>query len=199
MVARTRMYGDRVCVGGIELETGRSLRLLGSDGDNLHQDHEIRPGAIWDLQYEPRGNARAPHIEDVVVSRGHRVERVSDLRAAILNVWEPWAGGLEEAFDGRLATTDRGTAFIRRDPPIPSSSTGFWVSTRRATLDGERGNRYWFAGEGAVRSVKYVGMTWPADSISTGALIRFSLARWAEFPPGVGELRCYLQLSAWYR
>jgi hypothetical protein len=34
--------------------------------------------------------------------------------------------------------------------------------------------------------------------IPDGALIRFSLARWKAFPPGVNEERCYLQLSGWY-
>jgi hypothetical protein len=49
-----------------------------------------------------------------------------------------------------------------------------------------------------IRKVKYVGMDDPAALIPNGALVRFSLARWHQFLPGVDELRCYLQLSGWY-
>ncbi len=193
------MAADRVCVGGIELDTGRSLRLLGSDSENLHQDHPIRPGSIWDLTYEPRRpGLRPPHIEDVVVTHGRPIEDVANLKSAIVEVAEPWECELEQIFDGRLDTTPRGTPFVPNRPPLPAGSTGFWIARRSATLDGDWGNRYWFAGDGRIRSVKYVGMTWPADTIPHGALIRFSLARWAEFPPGVGEQRCYLQLSEVY-
>jgi hypothetical protein len=200
VVARTRMSGDRVCVGGIELGTGRSLRLLGSDGNNLPEAHSIRPGTIWDIACEPlRRGVRPPHVEDVIVTRGHPVEDVPDMKAAILGSWQPWECPLEDIFDGPLDVTERGTAFLRDRPPLPSCSTGFWHAQRPATLDGDWGNRYWFAGGGAIRSVKYSGMSWPPDTIPAGALIRFSLARWAEFPPGVGEKRCYLQVSGWYR
>ena len=66
VVARTRMRGDRVCVGGLEIETARSVRLMGSDGWNLHEDHPIRPGEIWDLAYEDHPDPTPPHVEDVI-------------------------------------------------------------------------------------------------------------------------------------
>jgi hypothetical protein len=49
-----------------------------------------------------------------------------------------------------------------------------------------------------IRSAKYVGMDEPIAVIPDSALVRFSLARWAAFPPGVDEQRCYLQLSGSY-
>jgi hypothetical protein len=49
-----------------------------------------------------------------------------------------------------------------------------------------------------IRSAKYVGMEEPIAVIPERAIDRFSLARWAPFPPGVDEERCYLQLSGWY-
>jgi hypothetical protein len=43
------MGGGRVCVGGLEVGSGASVRLLGSDQHNLPEDHRIRPGEIWDI------------------------------------------------------------------------------------------------------------------------------------------------------
>jgi hypothetical protein len=50
----------------------------------------------------------------------------------------------------------------------------------------------------AQGSGSHKGMTPPIETIPAGARIQFSLARWAEFPSGGGEERCYLQLSAVY-
>ena len=61
-----------MCVGGRALEDGSSVRLLGSDGRNLLEDHPIRPGAIWDIAYVPHAQVESPHVEDVIVSRGKR-------------------------------------------------------------------------------------------------------------------------------
>src|SRR5262249_34170329 len=137
-----------------------------------------------------------PHVEDIVVRHGHKERDVDDVRGSILAVREPWECPLDEIFEGRLVATDNGTAYLAAGAPLPSCSTGFWVSRQRATLDSF--GRYWFDGGREIKRVKYKGMTEGPQVISAGALIRFSLARWAEFPPGIGELRCYLQLSAWY-
>jgi len=68
------------------------------------------------------------------------------MRAAILDVWQPWECELDEIFDGRLDVTDGGSAFLRDEPPLPPCSTGFWVSGREATIDSW--GRYWFDGAG---------------------------------------------------
>lgn len=191
------MTADRVCVGGIELDTGRSLRLLGSDGHNLPEDHAIRPSSIWDLTYaNPPYGLEPPHTEDVIVSRGHKEQDVQDMKGAILQVWRPWECELDLIFEGRLDVTENGSAFLGPGSQLPSGSTGFWQSRTEATIDSWQ--RYWFNGGGPIQRVKYKGMTAAIQTIPKGALIRFSLARWAEFPPGVGELRCYLQLSGFY-
>ncbi len=197
VVARTRMATDRVCVGGIELDTGQSLRLLGSDGRNLSEEHQIRPGAVWDLTYaNPPYGLEPPHVEDVIVSRGHKEQDVPDMKGAILQVWTPWECELDQIFDGHLDVTENGTAFLGPRSQLPAGSTGFWESRTEATIDSWQ--RYWFDGGQRIQRVRYKGMTAPIQTIPKGALIRFSLARWAEFPPGVGEQRCYLQLSEVY-
>lgn len=170
VVARTRMSGDRVCVGGIDLDSGRSLRLLGSDRRNLLETNPIRPREIWDLAYSPAPSVEPPHIEDVIVTRGHKVEDVADTRAAILQLVNPWQGTLESIFDGRLDTTDGGSAFIRRDPPLPSHSTGFWVATDdvpKSRFD-DYGVKYWFPDGRAIRKVTYKGMEDPIESSQPG-------------------------------
>jgi hypothetical protein len=200
VVARTRMGGDRVCVGGIDLDSGASVRLLGSDTQNLLESHPIRPGDIWNMTCSHRREPRPPHVEDVVVTAGKRLSRVANLRGAILELVEPWDCELDEIFDGRLAVTDAGTAFLRDEPPLPDRSVGFWAARtalRQSKFD-ESGSRYWIPEGRLIRKVKYVGMHDPTPLIPEGALVRFSLARWHQFPPGVDELRCYLQLSGWY-
>jgi hypothetical protein len=198
-VARTRMSAGRVCVGGIELDAGRSLRLMGSDGKNLQETHPIRPGEIWDLTYTRKANLRPPHVEDVVVTSGKPVELVDDPAALIRTLVQTWRCQLGEIFDGRLEATSNGSAFIRDVVPLPAMSTGFWESTRnvrRTFRDGS--TRYFFPDEPRIRNIPYRGMDEPIAKIPAGSLIRFSLARWKELPPGVGEERCYLQLSGWY-
>ncbi len=198
VVARTGMLQpDRVCVGAIELDTGRSLRLKRMvDGGNALESHPMRPGSIWDLSYQPDQSVTQPHVEDVLVSGGHHVEDVPDMRSAILSVWEPWDCPLDDIFEGTLDVTEAGSAFVPTGTRVPSGSTGFWISRQGATIDSYE--RYWFEGGQRIQRTRWKGMTAATRTIPRGALIRFSLARWAEFPPGVGELRCYLQLSAWF-
>jgi len=200
VVARTRMRGDRVCVGGIEVETVRSVRLLGSDGWNLHEDHPIRPGEIWDLTYEDHPDPTPPHVEDVIVSHGSRATAVGDMHAELVRLINPWRGPLESIFDGRLQTTAEGKAYVGPQPPLPAGSLGFWVSDCPLTVSRNpavQGRRYWFPEGWPITSVAYVGMEPQLDVIPAGSLVRFSLARWAAFPHGAEE-RCYLQVSGSY-
>jgi hypothetical protein len=131
--------------GGIDLDSGASVRLLGSDTQNLLESHPIRPGDVWHLTCSPRPDLRPPHVEDVVVTAGKPMDRVANLRVAILELVDPWNCELDEIFDGRLAVTDVGTAFLRDEPPLPDHSVGFWVARtalRQSKFD-ESGNRYW--------------------------------------------------------
>ncbi len=124
VVARTRMRGDRVCVGGLEVDTGRSLRLLGATGENLHEDHPIRPAEVWDLTYRDHSNPTAPHVEDVIVSHGRRLSTVTDM--------------LHGAAGDRRAMARIGRFAIRR----PLTDEREWEGVRRAataTPDGQRG------------------------------------------------------------
>jgi len=122
------------------------------------------------------------------------------MKAAIQALIQPWTGALESVFGGCLTTTDSGRAYLAPTSRMPSCSTGFWLPDRDVRLSQfeDHGPSYWFPDSRDIRSVKYVGMDDPIEIIPTGCLVRFSLARWGEFPPRVGERRCYLQLSSWY-
>jgi Dual OB-containing domain len=152
VAGRTRMPADRVCVGGLTLDSGTSVRLLGSDGRNLPEDHRIRPGDVWDLTYSPRTATRPPHTEDVIVASGRPVRTVENIKASILELIDPWDCELDGIFDGQLAVTEHGTAFLRDDPPLPGSSTGFWIADRPVRLaPSGYGARYRFSGDGWLR------------------------------------------------
>ena len=200
VVARTKVGGDRVCVGGVDAGSGRSVRLRDRDGYFFRNDHAIRPGELWNMQYSPATNRRPPHMEDVLVTDEWRLDPVDDMRAAIVDLIDPWDCELDAIFDGRLGVTDSGRAFLRHEPSPLQYSTGFWIArqTLRLSKFEEHGQSYWVPDGERIRSVKYVGLDDPSTLIPQGALVRFALARWAEFPKGVGEERCFLLLSGWY-
>ena len=191
------MAGDRVCVGAIELDTGRSLRLKRPDGTNAFEAHPIRPGTIWDLSYQSAASVTPPHIEDVIVSGGHWLEDVVDMKTAILDRWQPWDGDLDEIFDGQLEVTEGGSAFLRAAPNLPQYSTGFWLSTRQATIDAW--GRYWFEGGLRIKRVKYKGVTqaspdhprWSLDPVLPRSLGRVPARgrRGTLLPPTFGLVR----------
>ena len=81
-----------MCVGGIDVDTGAGVRLLGHDGQYLLAEHRIRPREIWSLRCSPSEPVEPPHVEDIVVTSGSRLEVVPDMRAAILKLVSPWDG-----------------------------------------------------------------------------------------------------------
>jgi hypothetical protein len=200
VVARTRMTGGRVCVGAIDRHSGASLRLLTHDGKNIPGDHRIRPSELWNVQCTPAPRLRPPHTEDVFVTGGRRLERVADMRAAIVDLLDPWECELDEIFDGRLSFRDSGRAFLGPEPPLIQYSTGFWIASQPLRLSRfeEKGRSYWVPDGKRIRNVTYVGMEDPSALIPRDALVRFALARWWAFPRDVGDERCSLMLSGWY-
>ena len=62
------MRGDRVCVGGHDLdEKLRSVRLQQLDGTNMPADARFEIGQVWELNYQPAREVQPPHVEDVLV------------------------------------------------------------------------------------------------------------------------------------
>ena len=209
IVARTRM-GSGVCVGGLALDSNRSVRLLTREGALQPRLTEFQVGQIWDVNFRRVANVDPPHVEDVMVFLQHLLETVDNMRDTLLTHIQPWQGGPEILFDGML-TIDRTRCYVSHAKPIPQRSTGFWLLDRPLVFDKEHVDKTQikhmylmqytaYTGSRAYTrtlTIPFVGYQRPIDEIPVGTLARVSLARWFA-PSSVGEERCYLQLSGWY-
>lgn len=194
IVSKTRMRGDRVCVGGHDLDDNmRSLRLMRPDGSNMPADTAFEVGDIWEFQYSPSPHAVVPHVEDVLVRAedARKVDARTDLAVFLRAEAVIWSTG---AFEGKLVRTSSGAGYVPIKGPFPSCSTGYWLAPADLRPDGY--GRYQFDSGGGTRRIRYVGVAPETPTIPSGTLLRLSLARpWAppSAPPGL-----YLQLSGWY-
>lgn len=209
IVSKTRMAHDNVCVGGVDIDTKKSVRLL--DAQGYHESSQNCPYNIfdlWDMNYVNSNQRPEPHIEDVNVSRRSRIgvlrynlrtvdELVKLLKQSNIPVFN---GNLLDTFGGCLKTTQYGTLFINSDN-IPQYSTCFWICDRKINRSDFRekvrynyndGNRRW------GYNISYVGLSEAIDCIPAGSLIRLSLAHWWSPEDSDEEERCYLQLSGWF-
>ena len=207
IVSRTRMAGDRVCVGGVDIDNRFSLRLLTARG--THETASECPYQIWDIwdmDYYLTHERPNPHTEDANVTRRVKIERVDAPNMSInrfAGVLESsniplFRGSLFSVFDGKLKLTDNDKLYISKED-VPTYSTCFWVTDKRLLgYTNDRGrwqyryndmsNRYGYA-------ISYVGSAEPPADIEVGSLIRLSLAHWWKPEDSNDEERCYLQLS----
>ena len=194
IVAVTRMTEPNICVGALGVDDGRSLRLLGPNGESpMRGEYEV--GQVWDLELIARPACTPPHVEDVLVQRKvQRLPDVPDLGAFLEERVDPWRDDPDGLFDGFVRWTGRGSGFVA-EPGIPRMSTGFWVPNTDLPLE-EQHFGYRRRGR-ADRRLKYVGVADAPAVIPAGTLVRVSLARWWA-PPEFDEERCYLQLSGSY-
>lgn len=198
IVAKTRV-ADRVCVGGLALETKQGVRLHQFGLKNQPRDTEYAVGQIWDMTVQPYANFIPLYIEDVTVIEQRlkaRLGQPRDVGRFLLNHArvQPWTGILGDTFDGCVRFTLQGSAYTG-ERQVPPMSTGFWVSDRSLRYF-ERDNRvrYLYGGD---FSLPYVGLEKPVELIPAGTLTRLSLARWWPSSDGMEE-RCFLQLSGWF-
>jgi hypothetical protein len=195
IVARTRMHGGRVCIGGHDLtDRFRGVRLLDWYGDSWPIDSPFMVGELWDITYKPKISARPPHVEDVIVSEYQPFGQVEDLKALVLQHRRPWSGAPEVLFDGTVRRTDSGATYIPIKGRLPQCSTGYWQPDqplpRRAY--GER-VRFEYPGESATNRMPWVGIQKPPGQIAAGSLIRVSLSR--AFKSETVPEGYYLQIS----
>jgi len=199
IVARTRMRGERRCIGALTLgpET-ESLRLRLPDGSYPSVASPYQVGQIWDVKYT-RSNIsrRPPHTEDVLVLRARPMGVDPNPTRTILARVRPWRGGIEQLFGGHVRFTANGNGYISERGGVPNFSTGFWVPDRDLILRDD-GTHFDYLGV-VRRGLAYVGEREPPPRIRAGTLVRVSLATWwrPENAEDVEE-RCYLQLSHWY-
>ena len=207
IVSRTRMGGRHICVGGIEVEGSKSLRLLDRHGRNLTVQRPLRVGQVWSLEYAAAPNLRPPHTEDVRLTRGTRREDRDppDLEADLLARQEEfehdgrfWEGPPNVLFQECIQTTGSGSCYVENDP-LPTASTGFWIPSFPLTRRDEDGkNRFYLLDmPGHYCRFTFVGDGPAPEHIEAGTLCRVSLARWWRNEPTMPE-RCYVQLSGVY-
>lgn len=198
IVGRTRMGPSRVCVGGLTRD-GENIRLMDPNCNASHGSlSHYQLGEIWEISYEPCGERRPPHIEDVAVSHATKLSDSQDIVADIDARANVWQGDMRSIFDGFVNFTANGSAYIA-ERSIPPSATGFWRSTRDLHLE-QAGASSHYAQDGSYLRLRYVGFETPIETIPAGTVIRVSLARWWKpdnAEPGFEE-RCYGQLSGWY-
>lgn len=197
ILARTRMHGSRVCIGGMS-DDGRSFRLMTANCDYHDGACPYRVGEVWEMNVQPCPNLEAPHLEDASVLAGTLVGPNPNLREFVLRRSEPWAGGINVIFDGKIRFTASGSGYIAQASGLPSISTGFWVPDK--DLHYSAAPRPAYSAHGDGRYLSYVGTANPLPVIDAGTLIRVSLAKWwrpRDADPSF-ELRCYAQLSGWF-
>lgn len=199
IVARTRMAGGRVCVGGLT-EEGESIRLMNQNcSSSLAQNSPYEVGELWNIEFAPCGDRRPPHIEDVAVAAAERIRNIPNVSEFIQSRVEPWQGRIDRLFGGKILFTGPGAGYIS-EGDIPANAIGFWLPDRPLNLEQDQRNHSGYYPEGDMRHLSYVGTAAPISTIAAGQLVRVSLARWwkpADADPDF-ELRCYAQLSGWY-
>lgn len=180
IVARTRMRGDHVCIGGHDLDRGfRGVRLLDKFGNHWTSDSPFMVGDRWAIRYIEKVSARPPHVEDVFVMEYRQAGRIPDLRALVLRSARPWRGSPGALFDGTVRSTETGAGYIPANGRLPCCSTGYWIPDE--DLVGQRwGEKARFAlirENTAVARFTWVGVSTPPERIEAGALVRVSLSR----------------------
>lgn len=207
IVSKTRMADGFVCVGGVDVDNRRSVRLL--DARGRHETAETCPYTIWDIwdiDYYPNQRRPNPHTEDVNVTRRMKMDRVDAPNMSVnrfaelmLNSNIPiFRGSLFSVFDGKLRRTDKDKLYISKED-VPTFSTCFWINDKRLlSYKNDRGRwqyRYTDMSNRYGYTISYVGSAEPLDTIESGSIIRLSLAHWWKPNDSDDEERCYLQLS----
>lgn len=201
------MAGDCVCIGGVDIDNHRSVRLLDASGH--HEYANLCPYQIWDIwdiDYHMSHKRPSPHTEDANVTRRDKIRTAnpSDLPVERLASFLErsgipiFRGSLFKVFEGKLKRTDYDKLFISKED-VPAYSTCFWVNDRRLIgYNNERGRRQYRYNDMSNMygyTISYVGAAEPPSNIEAGSLIRLSLAHWWKPDDSNDEERCYLQLS----
>lgn len=202
IVGKTKM-GRQLCLGGILLDSCRSVRLLPSRGLGHPLDKPICLGEIWDMELKevPASEIKAPHTEDVRAIRGRRIGRFS--HSELLYKLHKYVNAPTvhptELFDSHIRFSKSARGYVSPEDGLPKYSTGFWrfrLPLLKVSADDQ--TRFWVFDDDSTMllDVKHVGMEDEApDVLEPGAMLRYSVAH-----PFAGDphKRCYLQLSGWF-
>ncbi len=196
ITARTRVSDRDICLGGLDLDSNRCLRLSAANGSNFSHDVPFAVGSIWRITSAPRPNCPPPHVEDVHVQKFAHIGISPTPGRLVLDKSEDlpvWRGGLDQLFDG-LLTPDRRPGrefasglFVFAGNPVPAMSLGYWLPDRdlRVTTSRRRSGRtgqdvYYVDQSGPNATVRIVhsGLMPLPRVITSGSVVSVSLARW---------------------
>lgn len=204
IVSKTHLQ-HAACVGGLELETNRSIRLM-SPGNHNYQptDTPFDVGQVWDLDFYDHQVIAPPHYEDVIVTNRQFLYNIENV-AAFLEEQQliHWQGHVNNLFDGLLQWTNSGSGYIPQLGPFPNKSVGFWRTNANLMMTQFEGGkvRYRYPNGTNYRNISFVGFQNQLEIIPANTIIRVSLSR--IFPRTPAEMPnvapgFYLQLSGWY-
>ena len=207
IVSRTRMANGYVCVGGVDVDYHRSVRLLTANcGHETAADCPYEIWDIWDVDYYMSQRRPNPHTEDANVTRREKMDKVdapnmsvNRFAAVLEGLRIPlFRGSLFSVFDGKLKLTDMDKLYISKED-VPAYSTCFWINDKRLLGYNDSRGRWKYRYNNMTNmygyTISYVGAEEPLDTIEAGSLIRLSLAHWWKPEDSDDEERCYLQLS----
>lgn len=146
IVSRTQM-ANGICVGGINEDTNKLIRIHNDRGGNLTFDAPYQIGDRWEMIVEKAWNARTkPHVEDMQTAPIRKIGNVS--HAGIIHYIKTHflgkqliIGKLQDTFEGCLHLN--GTQnFITKDN-IPSFSTQFWIADKNLIHKDFSGKHYY--------------------------------------------------------
>ena len=183
IVGKTKM-GSQLCLGGILLDSGRTVRLLPSRGLGHPPDKPIYLGEVWNMELRevPASEITVPHTEDIRTIRGRRLRRYSgaELLEVLYDCVCIETVHPAELFDSRIRFSNSARGFVSPKDGLPQYSTGFWrFRLPLLKVSADDVTRYWaFDEDGTMLlDVKYVGLENEApDLLEPGTVLRFSLA-----------------------
>ncbi len=199
VVAKTRMRNN-ICVGAVDVENGRSIRLVPRERPEYHswRSFDAPIGAVVALRCARPEWVEPPHVEDALVDQLKTVDRIDDLSEWIRNHCDVWTGDRSCMFGGAIRFTSRGKAFVQRGDPLPSGSVGFWELPADMAIQGGKEKARYVMGDRSPVDVPYVGLNEPIPVIPAGTLLRVSLSRWWRPDDASMPESCWLQLSGFF-
>ncbi len=202
IAAKTRMRNG-VCLGALTTR-GENLRLIppGEIFFPFADAEQFEIGQVWEMTVQRVRSVKPPHTEDVFVHQREqdRTLTMEETETAIEKVAEIAAGRFSALYDRLLRRTSAGSLYISRAGGVPNYSVGFWRPDKPLTrFPTGNGQRYRYPTSMGPLSFKFVGFQEPIETIPADTLVRVSLARWWKPDDLDVELRCYAQISGWYK
>lgn len=204
ILSRTKMSGDKICVGGYCSLHKKYVRLLSNTAQALHANEPYQIGEVYELEYAPRyaNQMDPPHVEDIAVYEKKYLQTIN--QDDLLNkVATPLSIGplhIKSLFEDKLKWENKKGYLLKS--AIPASSVTIARlshSIEKKQFEDDFSYTDTSGNFPKKYAVKYVGeQVFSTDIIlPAGTPIRFSLARWWDKNQD-GELRSYLQLSGFY-